>query len=277
MTTQQLLRLVRFYSLLLLGFQAPAFAQPATLCGGGVGGLPSPWTRSIDGIHLPTGRVGIGTDDPTYTLDVHGSISASEYLVGDEPLESLFVKQDEVESVSSEMIRNGTIGGVDVNLSEVQARVEGSCAPGQAISRIAADGSVECKDQLLRLGSWGIDYFDEWNFEQGLDWNSNCAPDEIELNGQGQGFSRGKFFVSLFGELSPQANSDSHYELWFQLFHDDSNSWKKIGSKGNYPDGSAPFHYSVIVANNQPGPIRLRWNCFGTVRGYTIQKIQQTE
>jgi hypothetical protein len=47
--------------------------------------------------------------------------------------------------VTSAMINDGAIKLVDINTSQVQARVAGTCAVGSAISSINADGTVECQ------------------------------------------------------------------------------------------------------------------------------------
>jgi hypothetical protein len=47
-------------------------------------------------------------------------------------------------SVVSKSIKNGQVKAVDVNSSQVQLRVGKSCAVGEAIRSIAADGSVTC-------------------------------------------------------------------------------------------------------------------------------------
>lgn len=48
-------------------------------------------------------------------------------------------------SITSIQIVNNTIGGVDINTAEVQARVSGSCPAGQAVRAINANGTVTCQ------------------------------------------------------------------------------------------------------------------------------------
>ncbi|MBL8244002.1 MAG: hypothetical protein JNL89_07430 [Rhodanobacteraceae bacterium] len=48
-------------------------------------------------------------------------------------------------TVGSADIADGSVGAADVNTSQVQARVAGTCLAGNAISSIAADGTVSCQ------------------------------------------------------------------------------------------------------------------------------------
>jgi hypothetical protein len=55
------------------------------------------------------------------------------------------VQKSPKNSVVSKSIKNGQVKAVDVNSSQVQLRVGKSCAVGEAIRSIAADGSVTCE------------------------------------------------------------------------------------------------------------------------------------
>ena len=57
-----------------------------TLCGGGIGALPTQWTRSGSNLSYSDGNVGIATNTPQYTLDVNGTINAREYRLNGELL-----------------------------------------------------------------------------------------------------------------------------------------------------------------------------------------------
>lgn len=48
-------------------------------------------------------------------------------------------------AVNSSSIVDGSVGGADINTSQVQARVSDNCAAGNAIRSIAADGTVTCE------------------------------------------------------------------------------------------------------------------------------------
>lgn len=49
------------------------------------------------------------------------------------------------DGVNAAMIANGAVGGTEIVPAEVQARVNGSCAPGSSIRAVAEDGSVSCE------------------------------------------------------------------------------------------------------------------------------------
>ena len=72
--------------LILLCFIDHGVAQPLTMCGGGSGGLPTPWTRSDGDLFFPDGRVGIGEVNPDYRLSVDGGFNAESVSVAGEPV-----------------------------------------------------------------------------------------------------------------------------------------------------------------------------------------------
>ena len=108
-----------YFSLVALLFSClplPASAQSEdsdylTMCGGGIGALPSPWQRFGSDLAYSAGQVGIGTNSPSASLDVNGEIRANNLLVGGQP---------------------------------VQQRITGSCPSGQFITAIATNGTVSC-------------------------------------------------------------------------------------------------------------------------------------
>jgi hypothetical protein len=50
-------------------------------------------------------------------------------------------------SIRSKHIQDGQVKAKDVRLSQIQARIDSQCAPGQAIRTIAEDGAVSCETQ----------------------------------------------------------------------------------------------------------------------------------
>lgn len=57
-------------------------------------------------------------------------------------------------SVGTDKVVNGSIGAVDINKSEVQARVADSCPPGQSIRSIHVAGGVVCEPDTAGLTSY---------------------------------------------------------------------------------------------------------------------------
>lgn len=61
-------------------------------------------------------------------------------------LNDLYVNENQVNSISSAMIIDGSIISDDVNISSVQKRVLGKCNPGNYVREITQDGSVICEE-----------------------------------------------------------------------------------------------------------------------------------
>ena len=58
-------------------------------------------------------------------------------------------------SLTGADIKNGTIGSADINSSQIQRRVVGKCAAGQAVVDVLADGKVKCAATLSEQSATG--------------------------------------------------------------------------------------------------------------------------
>ena len=75
LSQKELLALLLTFSLIaILSFPNFSYSQQLTMCGGGTGGLPTPWTRTGSDIYYNTGRVGVKTATPGADLHVNGSL-----------------------------------------------------------------------------------------------------------------------------------------------------------------------------------------------------------
>jgi hypothetical protein len=60
--------------LAITSFPNFSYSQQLTMCGGGTGGLPTPWTKTGSDIYYNTGRVGVKTATPGADLHVNGTL-----------------------------------------------------------------------------------------------------------------------------------------------------------------------------------------------------------
>ena len=182
-------------------------------------------------------------------------------------------------AVTSVKIKNGAVGAVDINSNQVQERVDGTCEVGEVIIAINANGSVTCGRPVNQ--TWGTDWHDRWDIDGIQKFSDNCAPTEVLLDGENGGFNAGSYRVTVYGVLGSAGNHSDPYEILFEFLHESHNLWKKVGTgpDQNYPDGSAPFSYSVFVTKTDFGPIRARWNCGSgpasnaKVTGYLVEQV----
>lgn len=83
-----------------------AQANELTLCGSGVGGLPSVWQRLADGISYSNGNVGVGAEGHNSNLTVWGDIE-----LNGQSLDDRYVRHGQANSISQVMIQNQAVTG----------------------------------------------------------------------------------------------------------------------------------------------------------------------
>ena len=96
-----------------------------------------PWERLINYVSVNAGEglLGGGNLSENVTLSVNTSYFDDEY-----------VNEGQPDSITSEMIVDGTIQAEDVDSSQIQLRVSSGCDEGQSIRVIEEGGSVICQD-----------------------------------------------------------------------------------------------------------------------------------
>ena len=100
--------------------------------GGLVCGPDLAGSGDITGVYSGTGLTGgSGSGEVTLSLD-------TTYADG------RYVNEGQAGSITSAMITDGQVGSADINSSQVQRRVGGSCSAGNAMGSVASDGSVAC-------------------------------------------------------------------------------------------------------------------------------------
>ncbi|MGQ9734963.1 MAG: tail fiber domain-containing protein [Candidatus Bipolaricaulia bacterium] len=112
------------------------------------------WTDDGTVVRLTTigDRVGIGTANPTEKLHVVGNLKLESEIVCTGCVKEAALADGSVtasklaaNSVNSGKVVDGSLGAGDVNTAEIQRRVTGTCAAGNAIREIGEDGTVACQ------------------------------------------------------------------------------------------------------------------------------------
>lgn len=86
------------------------------------------------------------------------------------------------QSVTTAAIAPGAVGASQVDPSQVQQRIAGTCAPGSAMRQVAEDGGVTC--EALSASGWRLG--GNTGIDPASDWlgTTDGAPVEIRANGQ---------------------------------------------------------------------------------------------
>src|SRR6185295_7983211 len=143
-------------------------------------------------------------------------------------------------SLGTEDIANGSIGAVDINKSEVQARVVGSCPPGQSIRSISAAGDVVCEPDTAGLTSY-LRTSDDHTCAAGDECNfSVTCPGGRRAMGGGM-----DNLASGIRDLEKGAGTIN--VLWFESYPDSDQSWT-VGLRNDDPFASASIRVYVVCS-----------------------------
>jgi len=244
------------------------------------------------------GRIGINTLSPGRTVDVAGELEADAiYQNGNQVLDvgksfsgdvsgsynnlqlgDGVVGSDEiangtvdwgdisVNAIRSEHVLNGSLKAGDVDSSEIQLRVAGSCPEGQSIRVIYENGTVVCEtdDGLISESDTLSDVLSRGNVAENYVW-LNASEGSLKLGPGSQNHSYIEFYQEIGGEQRVGwigyggagttdlsiVNEMSGGDI---LFYVHGTSAMKIDNSGNVAIGSSPQSDSRLVVQ---GDIRL--------------------
>ena len=215
------------------------------------------------------GRIGINTLSPGRTVDVIGELEADTiYQNGNQVLDvGTNFSGDVTGSYNNLQLGSDVVGSNEVNSSEIQLRVSGSCPAGQSIREIYENGSVVCEADDSGITSESdtlSDVLSRGNVAENYVW-LNASEGSLKLGPGSQNHSYIEFYQEIGGEQRVGwigyggagttdlsiVNEMSGGDI---LFYVHGTSAMKIDNSGNVAIGSSPQSDSRLVVQ---GDIRL--------------------